>query len=504
MFRSRIASRSAIAWALSSASFKSISSSAGPPQSLLISAQRLMSNTARSHADTVAASAVVSPILDATPIQQEIFNEATTLQGSKALQLKLENANIDERQLIVNKLLDHVAPLTNDMFGSYVIQQVLKVGSAEQKALVMSRLIGNVLQSSLNKYGNHVIQKALAAADDITRGKLISELEGSVVECARNVNGSHVIRKSLDVADDITRGKLMSELEGSVLKCATDVNGSHVIQKALNVADDITRGKLISELEGSVLECTRNVNGSHVIKKVLDVADDITRAKLISELEGSVLKCVSDVHGSHVIQKALDVADDITRGKLMSELEGSVLKCTRNVNGSHVIQKALAAADDITRGKLISDPEPPTLNRHSEVSTAVNRSGPIHSTERSHGPPPQESLLSSNVPLPGIASVVSHVLNSDYVNASILKYYHCRDADSPHFLTIPNVWVSENRQMKNDWTFEDNADLHRLRGDIVKLVKLKAITLDYSKDIDLTGKCINHFVAIMEACHYML
>ena len=83
-----------------------------------------MSNEARSHAHTVTRS-VVRPRLDKAPSHEEIFKKATTPEGSKALQRQLPEANDKERQVIVNQLLDHVVPLTNNMYGTYVIIQVL-------------------------------------------------------------------------------------------------------------------------------------------------------------------------------------------------------------------------------------------------------------------------------------------------------------------------------------------------------------------------------------------
>ncbi len=78
--------------------------------------------------------------------------------------------------MIVNKLLDHVVPLTNDKFGSHVIQQVLHVGSGEQKALVISRLMGSVVKCSTDVHGYEVIETAFDVSDDVTKAKLISEL----------------------------------------------------------------------------------------------------------------------------------------------------------------------------------------------------------------------------------------------------------------------------------------------------------------------------------------
>ena len=176
MLRSRLAprNRSAIVWALSSSSYKSVSSTARPPPSLLITAHRLMSNEARSHAHTVDGIAV-SPRLD-TDSHISIFKVATTLKGSDALQLQLKQGSHKERQVIVNQLLEHVVPLTNSVFGTHVIQQVLQVGSAEQKALVISRLMGSVVKCATDVHGYDVIEKAIDVADDVTKGKLISEL----------------------------------------------------------------------------------------------------------------------------------------------------------------------------------------------------------------------------------------------------------------------------------------------------------------------------------------
>ncbi len=78
--------------------------------------------------------------------------------------------------MLIDKLLDHVVPLTNNMFGTHVIQQVLKVGGDEEKALVISRLMGSVVKCCIDTHGSHVIGKALDVVDDVAKGKLMSEL----------------------------------------------------------------------------------------------------------------------------------------------------------------------------------------------------------------------------------------------------------------------------------------------------------------------------------------
>jgi len=79
--------------------------------------------------------------------------------GSRFIQLKLETANSDEKQIIFKELMPDVMQLMQDVFGNYVIQKFFEHGDQGQKKSLASKMKGQVVNLSLQMYGCRVVQK---------------------------------------------------------------------------------------------------------------------------------------------------------------------------------------------------------------------------------------------------------------------------------------------------------------------------------------------------------
>jgi mRNA-binding protein PUF3 len=82
--------------------------------------------------------------------------------GSRFIQLKLQEANSDDKNRIFQELQENSLQLMQDVFGNYVIQKFFEHGDQTQKKILANRMKGSVAQLATGMYGCRVVQKVLS------------------------------------------------------------------------------------------------------------------------------------------------------------------------------------------------------------------------------------------------------------------------------------------------------------------------------------------------------
>lgn len=86
-----------------------------------------------------------------------------------------------------------------DVFGNYVMQKYFEYGSIEQKQILLQKMLGHIYELSLQTYGCRVVQRALESLEEPDQLKIIFELQDKVLVCATDQNSNHVIQKVLNL-----------------------------------------------------------------------------------------------------------------------------------------------------------------------------------------------------------------------------------------------------------------------------------------------------------------
>ncbi|CAA2966601.1 pumilio homolog 5 [Olea europaea subsp. europaea] len=97
--------------------------------------------------------------IDLSEIKGCIVEFSVDQHGSRFIQQKMENCNIEEMESVFREILPHASKLMTDVFGNYVIQKFFEYGTCEQRRELANQLSGKILPLSFQMYGCRVIQK---------------------------------------------------------------------------------------------------------------------------------------------------------------------------------------------------------------------------------------------------------------------------------------------------------------------------------------------------------
>lgn len=147
------------------------------------------------------------PNIDLIDIVSHVFEFACNYEGSKFIQLKLDEASDYRKCSIFNELKSNLLALMVDRFGNFIIQKFINIGNHEQRCEIVSMVQCNFMELGRHKYGCRVLQCAIERTTDNEKGFLLLQFAGpSIVQLAEDLHGNHVVQNcfgSQDVATQV-------------------------------------------------------------------------------------------------------------------------------------------------------------------------------------------------------------------------------------------------------------------------------------------------------------
>ena len=101
--------------------------------------------------------------------------------GSRIIQKLLKIATVEEVDIAIEELKDHLFEMIPDRYGNYVVQKMLKAGNYEQRKKLLSCLLSEEKVCKLKdliktKAGTHSLQALLDFLSDEDINKIYEEV----------------------------------------------------------------------------------------------------------------------------------------------------------------------------------------------------------------------------------------------------------------------------------------------------------------------------------------
>jgi len=341
----------------------------------------------------------------------QLMPMARDQNGSRFIQMKLENSDLPERQILFEAIMPHIAELMCDIFGNYVVQKFYDIGTDEQKRVLCGVLHGRVVEMSKNAYGCRVVQKALETTPRDSQLEMCAELSKEVLPCVTDQNGNHVIQKCIETlpsslvqfivnaflgravemarhpygcrvlqriiehCDPPQTTQLVSELLSAVHDMLTDPFGNYVIQHIMERGLPSQQEVIVNATHMRVVELSKHKFASNVMEKCVEFSNPELRSRtIINELlEGlpgqqRIFQLVADQYGNYVVQKMLDVCDAPTRDRILAVLRPNIPYLESLPYGRHILQ-CMARFDPSVSAYIPASPVRNTRRRNSGSSS---------------------------------------------------------------------------------------------------------------------------------------
>jgi len=283
---------------------------------------------------------------------------ATDQNGSRFIQTKLEDASLEEKQMVFEQILPETLRLCTDVFGNYCIQKFFEYGTPEQKQQLARKIERRVLPLSLQMYGCRVVQKAiLESVDAETQTLLINELDGHVLECVKDQNANHVIQKCIEQVQS-SHKMIAAAFYGRVYDLSTHPYGCRVIQRMLEHCTPHLKKGLLDELMMYADQLAKDQYGNYVLQHVLQHSNLECTDAIIEAVAANILPFSKHKFASNVVERSFVSTDQRQRGILLDAVIGNaetspLVSMVRDQYGNYVIQKMLETLNAQQRNKLI-------------------------------------------------------------------------------------------------------------------------------------------------------
>ncbi|KAF5185406.1 Pumilio-like protein [Thalictrum thalictroides] len=294
-----------------------------------------------------------SSLLDA---QDYIYLLAKDQLGCRFLQQQFEEGSPQDKQIIFQKLIDHVVELMMNPFGNYLVQKLLEKGNAEQRMrilLMVTRRPGELVRISLNMHGTRAVQKLInSLKTQQEKSVVISALEPGFLDLTKDLNGNHVIQHCLQHLQKEENKFIFTAAAKFCLDIATHRHGCCVLQRCIAYATGEDREILVSKVSSNGIRLSQDAFGNYVVQFVLELKVPSVNAALMSQFEGKYVLLSTQKFSSNVVEKCLKIFGEEGYSVIIKEflLSSQFEKLLQDQYANYVIQTALK----VSKGPLFN------------------------------------------------------------------------------------------------------------------------------------------------------
>ncbi|KAL3458669.1 armadillo-type protein [Aspergillus heterothallicus] len=280
--------------------------------------------------------------------------------GSRALQIKIESANSDEKERILQEVLPNCMQLSQDIFGNYVVQKLFEHGNQAQKKVLAQKMKGHIHHLSMAPYGCRVVQKALEYVLVDQQASMVKELEEKVFEYVGSSNANHVIQKVIERVPTQYTKFIVNAFRGQIEKQAMHSYGCRVVQRMLEHCDEVDRQAMLGELHLCTAKLIEDQYGNYVVQHVIEHGEEDDRSKMIEVVKRKLVSYSKHKFASNVVEKCIEVGGETHRreiiGTLIAETPGGdqiLHELAVDQYGNYVVQKILNQLQGAERLRLV-------------------------------------------------------------------------------------------------------------------------------------------------------
>ncbi|KAG1519289.1 hypothetical protein G6F52_008765 [Rhizopus delemar] len=303
-------------------------------------------------------------------MKDEIYLLCKDQNGCRYLQKKLEETNLEQREIIFNQVYPHFVELMTDPFGNYLCQKMLEHCTDTQRMMLVEQVSNSILEISLNMHGTRAVQRMieLISLDEQIQA-IVKAFSPIVVTLIKDINGNHVIQKCLHRFTTKHKQFIYDAVSENCIEVATHRHGCCVLQRCIDYSANHQTKQLVDEIISHALTLVQDPYGNYVVQYVLELGDAKFSDRLIRQFIGNLSKLSIQKYSSNVMEKCIRVAEEDTRHDLIQEMmnKDRLEKLLKDSYANYVVQTALDYASESQHQQLAECIRPllPTIRNTS-------------------------------------------------------------------------------------------------------------------------------------------
>mmetsp|Transcript_61893 Transcript_61893/g.109997 ORF Transcript_61893/g.109997 Transcript_61893/m.109997 type:complete len:443 (-) Transcript_61893:66-1394(-) len=209
-------------------------------------------------------------------LRGHVWALAQDAQGSRLLQMALDNADLCEATKLTAEFQGHVVEAATSPHANYVLQKILSQlpnGATSFIAEEILALPEDASKIARHRYGCRIFCRLLefSCSQSQASALLVSHILEEAEDLCRHSFGHHVLQAALEHGNASHRRQVAAGLLSDVESCAKHRNGSYLVEKALTYCCEEDRSALLECLgKSSVLaDLATSPYGSFVAKTAL-------------------------------------------------------------------------------------------------------------------------------------------------------------------------------------------------------------------------------------------
>lgn len=135
------------------------------------------------------------PDLQLSHIVSHVYEFARDRDGSRFIQMKLDEASESHKCAIYREIKPHLLILMVDQFANFIVQKYIVIGNDEQRQEILLFIQLNFIELCKHPFGCRVVQRAIEHTQFDEESVLLQQFYGETVSyLAKNMHGHRVVQ----------------------------------------------------------------------------------------------------------------------------------------------------------------------------------------------------------------------------------------------------------------------------------------------------------------------
>lgn len=145
-----------------------------------------------------------------------------------------------KKESIMNKVVENVEELSQDLYGNYVVQHVLRFAGEGIRHRTVDALMTSPIDFACHKFASNVVETAVTFSSDEDRKKIVDSIVYASDRGDRfdplsllttNRFGNYVVQKLLDVVEGDAKHLLLSSITTRMKLLKRFKYGKHIVNR---------------------------------------------------------------------------------------------------------------------------------------------------------------------------------------------------------------------------------------------------------------------------------
>lgn len=251
---------------------------------------------------------------------------AANQHGSQFIQLKIENASLDDCNTLALESIQSLSVLILDPYANFALQSILRHCDALMQQSFVDTLLwhGMLLPLASHDFGCHVLQALFEIATASQQHFMMLNLrtEYSSEAMIESRNGSFALSYVVRLVPLSEWSFVFDYFRGQAVKLSTHQYASKVLLKVLAHGPPQEVGDLIDELLPQMEFIAKDRYGNFVASQVMEHGPDSYRTRVFESLHDKFVGLSLNKFASNVVERCIVSGTEEQRNRVVTEILG--------------------------------------------------------------------------------------------------------------------------------------------------------------------------------------